>query len=157
MTCPEAQRLLSDELGNSLKQRARRLLADHLAACPACREEQRQLAATRRLLAAYGAISCPSDFTFLAARLPAHLRKRALLHRFMGGFAIAGTAAALALAASQGQRPTLAPVPSGPAPRVVVRDVADVEELHRAFVVQQSLGPRDGLVFFASQWAERAP
>jgi hypothetical protein len=75
----------------------------------------------------------------------------------MGGFAIAGTAAALALAASQGQRPTLAPVPSGPAPRVVVRDVADVEELHRAFVVQQSLGPRDGLVFFASQWAERAP
>jgi predicted anti-sigma-YlaC factor YlaD len=157
MTCREAQRLLSDELGNSLKHRARRLLADHLAACAACREEQRLLAATRRLLSAYGAIACPSDFTFLAARLPAHIRKRALLHRFMGGLAIAGTAAALALTAWQWQRPARAPLPIGTAPRVVIRDVADVAELHRAFVVQQSLGPRDGLVFFAPQWADRAP
>jgi hypothetical protein len=157
MTCREAQRLLADEWGNSLQHRARRALADHLAACAACRHEQRLLAATRRLLATYGAMPCPADLTHLATRLPVHLRKRALIPRFMGGLAIVGTAAALVLAAWQWQRPPLAPPRSAAAPRLVVRDVADVEELHRAFVLQQSLGPRDGLVFFASQWADRNP
>src|SRR5713101_6689674 len=115
MTCREAQRLLSDEWGNSLKHRAQRALADHLAACAACRREQRLLAATRRLLSTYGAMPCPADLTHLATGLPVHLRKRALISRFMGGLAIAGTAAALVLAAWQWQHPTLAPPASAAA------------------------------------------
>ena len=35
--------------------------------------------------------------------------------------------------------------------------VAEVEELHRSFAVQQSLGERDGLVLFAPDWVNRVP
>jgi anti-sigma factor RsiW len=158
MTCREARRRLSDYLDDGLELSIRRELIDHLDACPACSEEQRLLAATRRLLSACGASPCPVDLTPLATRTPLRVREQRSISRVCRGLAAASAAVALIAVSWQWQRSAGERTVTPPAPhRVVVRDVAEVEELHRSFAVQQSLGTRDGLVLFAPEWAERAP
>lgn len=165
MTCREARRRLSDYIDDTLNARSRQELNEHLEACPACREEHHSLAAVRRLLGAYGSPPCPVDFTHLAMRLPAPARDSWLRRislcvvRPLGVLAM--MAAALALAVGGWRWVSLAVQPSGPepSPRSLARamgprEAPEVETLHRSFAVQQSMGARDGLVLFASEWVD---
>jgi hypothetical protein len=162
MTCREARRRLSDYLDASLKARTLDELARHLDVCPDCREEYRLLAATRHLVSTYGASPCPVDFSYLATRVPLRIQPDRwwsyCWHNagFLRCLAIAG--AALVVTVGGWQWRNLAAKPPWPdttPPRIVIRDVADVDELHRSFAVQHSMGARDGLVLYAPQWVDR--
>lgn len=155
MICREARDRLSDYLDNDMPPAARGELEDHLQACAACREEHRLLASTCRLLANLGTTPCPVDFTKLATEATLRTRSRWTFPSLPAALAAATVAAALVAAVWQWQQPLTTPEPPGPAPRVIVRDVAEVEELHRSFAVQQSLDARAGLVLYAPEWAER--
>jgi anti-sigma factor RsiW len=157
MTCREARDRLSDYLDNLLPGTARQRLAQHLAACADCAEEYRLLAATCRLLSTYGTQPCPVDLTDLATRLPARTRRPwfslVLLRRLAAATALA---AAAVFGWQSWYRTPEGPIAPPRAPRrVVVREVAEVEELHQSFTIQQSLSGQDGLVVFAPEWAER--
>jgi anti-sigma factor RsiW len=154
MTCREARDRLSDYLDNDLAPAARRELEDHLRACAACCEEHRLLAATCRLLSTHGPAHCPVDFTRLAIRMPAPAWRRWTFLSLRTVMATATAVVAVVVAVGQWQRPEPSP-PSESGPRVIVRDVAEVEELHRSFAVQQSLDARASLVLYAPEWAER--
>jgi anti-sigma factor RsiW len=153
MNCDKARRCLADLIDGSLKPRHRGSVADHLAACAECREELRRLETTRRLLSTYGAIPAPVDFGSLAARLAVRRRGSERLLRVGRGLVVTTAAVALAAVTWQWQRPTHEP-PGPPPPRFAVREEAEVQELHQAFAVQQSLAARDGLLLFAPQWAD---
>ncbi len=156
MTCHEARDRLSEYLDNELEPTTRQELAGHLEACAACREEHRLLAAACRLLSTYGPTSCPVDFTHLAARVADRDRRWWGFPSFRYGLAAVTAAAAVVVGLWQWPRPeSYLPLPGSTPPRVVVRDVAEVEELHQSFAVQQSLGARDGLVIYAAEWAGR--
>jgi anti-sigma factor RsiW len=159
MTCREARDRLSDYLDEGLNATLRRELEQHLDRCAACREEHRLLAATRQLLKTYGAVACPVDFTHLASRMPDRSAARGFSPGFRRPLMVAAAVLALAVGSWQWLRPALEPSrPDGvarQAPRVPFvsgRDVAEVEDLHRSFVVQQAVGTRGGLVLFAPEW-----
>jgi predicted anti-sigma-YlaC factor YlaD len=161
MTCREARDRLSDYLDNDLAPAMRLAVGEHLRSCAACHEEHRLLAVTCRLLASVGSTRCPVDFTKLATEVAVRSGRRGPWRRSAPvpilRTALAGASAAVALVAVvwQWQRPMTTPEPPGPAARVIARDVAEVEELHRSFAVQQSLDARAGLVLYAPEWAER--
>jgi hypothetical protein len=68
---------------------------------------------------------------------------------------VAGTAAIALMGITwQWQRSAYGP-PVSPPSRVALRELAEVEELHQAFALQQSLDARDGLLLLAPEWAER--
>jgi predicted anti-sigma-YlaC factor YlaD len=157
MNCREARRRLSDYLDETLELSVRHTLSEHLEACSICREEHRLLAATRRLLSTYGESSCPVDLSYLATQRPVRARGAWFVPSLWRGLTVAGAALALAAVGWQWQRPAGEEALSSETPRVVVRDVAEVEELHGSFAVQQSLDVRAGLVLYAPDWADRAP
>lgn len=156
MTCREARAYQSDSLDDTLEPGVRRKLAQHLGGCPACQEEYRLLAEARWLLSTYGASACPVDLTHLASLQPLRSRTRWSIPRLRARLAIATLALTLAPAGWLWQR---ASVSSRSArampPQLVIRDVAEVQELHESFAVQQSLQGRDGLLLFAPDWGER--
>jgi predicted anti-sigma-YlaC factor YlaD len=153
MNCHKARKCLPDTIDGSLTPRLRVPIASHLAACAECREELRRLETTRRLLSTYGAIPAPVDFGSLAARLAVRRRGSELFLRVGRGLVVTTAAVALAAVTWQWQRPAHEP-PGSPPPRFAVREVAEVQELHQAFAVQQSLAARDGLLLFAPQWVD---
>jgi anti-sigma factor RsiW len=156
MNCCKARERLPDYLDGAVTQTLQDAIAAHLEACAECRQEYRLLAATRSLLSRHGAISSPIDFTYLAARLTACVPRLSPLFWLRRGLVATTAAAALAGVVWQWSRaPELTPghVPAG----VRVKEVAEAEELHQAFAVQQSLDERDGILLFAPRWAERGP
>jgi predicted anti-sigma-YlaC factor YlaD len=154
MTCREARDRLSDYLDHDRALTTRRELEEHLQTCAACREEHRLLAATCRLLADLGSTPCPVDLSRIATAATVGTRRRWTFPSSRLAL-VAATAAALVAVVWPWQQPVPSPEPTGPAARVIVRDVAEVEELHRSFAVQQSLDARAGLVLYAPEWAER--
>jgi anti-sigma factor RsiW len=156
MTCREARRFQTDYSDGTLAMAARRKLAQHLDGCPACQEEYRLLTNARRLLATYGVMSCPVDLTRLATQRPLRSEARWFLPSLRGRVAMATLAVSLVLAGWQWQRAAVSPTRARRMPpQLVVRDVAEVEEIHASFAVQQSLQGRDGLLLFAPDWGER--
>jgi anti-sigma factor RsiW len=155
MNCCKVREHLPDTLDGALAASVQGAVERHLESCAECREEHRVLLATRALLARHGATRIPVDLTHLAARLAVRSRRPVPALWLRRGVMVATAAAALTGFVWQWQRAPQAPgsIPPG----VRVRDVAEVEELHQAFAVQQSLDERDGLVLFAPQWAERGP
>jgi anti-sigma factor RsiW len=154
MNCRKVREWLADAVDGSLETHLRDAVASHLAACADCREEHRLLATTRHLLSTYGATRAPADFTHLATRVAVRSRRPAFLLGLGRGLAMTTAAVAVGLVAWQWQRPQPPPTELTP-PQVMVREVPEVEELHEAFVVQQSLDARDGLVLFAPRWEDR--
>ena len=157
MTCREARGYQSDYLDGALPMATQGKLTRHLDGCAACREEYRLLTNARRLLATYGAMPCPVDMTHLETRQSLRSAARWFLPRLRDRLAMATFAATLVLVGWQWQRVLVPPPRVQPMARqLVVRDVAEVEEIHASFAVQQSLQGRDGLLLFAPDWGERA-
>jgi anti-sigma factor RsiW len=156
MTCREARDYQSDYLDGALPVATQGQLAQHLDGCAACQEEYRLLTNARRLLATYGAMPCPVDMTHLATQRSLRSGARWFLPSLRGRLAMASFAVTLVFVGWQWQRsPVSPPPPQRMPPQLVVRDVAEVEEIHASFAVQQSLQGRDGLLLFAPDWGER--
>lgn len=154
--CRKARERLPDYLDGALSPALRERLAGHLSACAPCREEHRLLAAARSLLSREGGMRCPSDFTHLAERVARRATRPAPFLWLRRGLVATTAAAALAGFVWLGVRVPEG-VPSATGAGVRVREVAEAEELHQAFAVQQSLDERDGLLLFAPRWAEHGP
>src|SRR5579871_3828143 len=156
MTCREARDYQADSLDHGLDREARQKLAQHLDGCPACREEYRLLTKARWLLSTYGPVPCPVDFTALATRGALPVRARWPLPRLWARLALTTLLVTLGGVGWQWRRESASLPLARPRPaQLVIRDVAEVREIHEAFAVQQSLQGRDGLLLFAPDWGDR--
>jgi len=153
MNCRKVRECLPDYLDGVLAARTRADVAAHLEVCAECATEHRLARTAKQLLVTHGRSRSPVEFTHLARNLAPARRRWEIVLWIQRGLVTTAAAAGLLGLTWQAQRPS--PQTATQGPRMALREVAEVDELHQEFAVERSLDARDGLVLYAPQWAQR--